>query len=131
MEGVVKQLKEIDAGLEVLEHEKVLTVEAAQAALAGVEGLAFAKNLLFKVRTDEDRRRRDGVTGQMKSSSPARFRFLPTSRFRQRRSRPCHHLRSHLPNLTSPLPRVSSFDHHHHAPKQNETERNRYETKRV
>ena len=92
MEGVVKQLKEIDAGLEVLEHEKVLTVEAAQAALAGVEGLAFAKNLLFKVRTDEDRRRRDGVTGQMKSSSPARFRFFPTSRFRQRRSRPCHHL---------------------------------------
>ena len=85
----MKQLKEIDAGLEVLEHEKVLTVEAWEAALAGVEGLAFAKNLLFKVRTDEDRRRRDGVTGQMKSSSPARFRFLPTSRSRQRRSRPC------------------------------------------
>ncbi|QDZ19370.1 hypothetical protein A3770_02p18880 [Chloropicon primus] len=47
-EGVVSALREIDGGVEVLEHENVLTVDACEKALAGKEGLAIAKNLLLK-----------------------------------------------------------------------------------
>ena len=50
MEELVGELKKVDEGLEVFEHEVAMTVADLESSLADKEGLAFAKNLLLKVR---------------------------------------------------------------------------------